>query len=232
MSETIAAIGFGNLLKRRISTGPDVYQTIGQQTAVKPYAIAVDSIDASHEESDDAFREFIPGLKDAGEASCDLHYLPGGATESDILDMLGTTQDLRFVAPSGAYIDYRAFITGKEPDTPMDDKMITSLTWKLTGKPTPHAAQAPVNSVLPSISGVPQEGQVLTANNGVWSNEPTSFTYQWKNAGVAILGATAKTYTPVTGDVGDTLTVTVTGVNSAGSAAATSAGAIAVIAAA
>lgn len=232
MSETIAQIGYGIVLKRRVSTGPDVYQTIGQQTAVSPYAVAVDSIDASHEESDGKWREFIPGLKDGGESSCDLHYIPGGATEAEVFGLLGNTEHLRVVAPSGAHIDYRAFITGKEPDTPLDDKMVTSLTWKVTGPVVPYAAQAPSNLVVPSISGTPQVGVELTAYNGVWNDEPTSFTYQWKNEGVAIPGATAKTYTPVVGDVGDTLTVTVTGTNSAGSASATSAGAIDVIAAA
>lgn len=231
MSETIAQIGYGIVLKRRVSTGPDVYQTMGQQTEVSVYGVAVDSVDATHEESDGKWREFIPGLKDGGEASSTLHYVPGGATEAEVFASLGTTEHLRAVHPSGAHIDYRAFITGAEPDTPIDDKMTFALTWKVTGEVVPSAAAAPTNAVLPSISGTPQVGVLLTAYNGIWNGEPTTFTYQWKKGGVAINGATAKTYTPVVGDVDGVLTVTVTGANSAGSASATSAAAIDVIAA-
>lgn len=231
MSETIAQIGYGIVIKRRVSTGPDVFQTMGQQTEVSIYGIAVDSVDATHEESDGRWREFIPGLKDGGEASATLHYIPGGATEAEVFASLGTVEHLRAVHPSGAHIDYRAFITGAEPDAPIDDKMTVAMTWKVTGAVVPSAAAAPSNAVLPSISGTPQVGVELTAYNGIWDDEPTTFAYQWKADGVAINGATSKTYTPVVGDIGNTLTVTVTGTNNAGSASATSAGAIDVIAA-
>lgn len=231
MSETIAQLGYGIVIKRRVSTGPDVYQTLGQQTEVSIYGIAVDSVDASHEQSPDKWREFIPGLKDGGEVSATLHYIPGGATEAEVLGLLGSVEHLRAVHPSGAHIDYRAFITGAEPDTPIDDRMTLALTWKVTGEVAPFAAAAPSNISLPAIGGTPQVGVALTAHNGAWADEPTTFAYQWKKAGVAIVGATAKTYTPVVGDVGAALSVSVTGVNSAGQATATSAATIDVVAA-
>ncbi|MDQ6867126.1 MAG: hypothetical protein M3178_01420 [Pseudomonadota bacterium] len=88
----------------------------------------------------------------------------------------------------------------------------------------------PVNTVLPTISGTPQVGQTLTATNGIWTNSPTSFTYQWNRAGTAIGGATASTYVPVSADVGNTLTISVTATNGTGSSApATSAATGAVI---
>jgi hypothetical protein len=60
-------------------------------------------------------------------------------------------------------------------------------------------------------------GQTLTATTGTWTHNPTSFTYQWNRAGTAIGGATASTYVPVTGDLGNTLTVSVVATNSGGS---------------
>jgi hypothetical protein len=61
----------------------------------------------------------------------------------------------------------------------------------------------------PTISGTVQVGRVLTANTGTWS--PTaSFSYQWKANGVAITGATARTYTLKAADRTKKLTVTVT----------------------
>ena len=91
----------------------------------------------------------------------------------------------------------------------------------------------PTNSAVPTISGTAMAGQTLTATTGTWTQNPTSFTYQWKRAGGAIPGATASTYVPVTGDIGNTLTVSVVAKNSGGSSApATSAATATVIPAA
>ena len=94
-----------------------------------------------------------------------------------------------------------------------------------------ESAVAPVNTLLPSISGIAQVGETLTALNGSWTNDPTSFTYQWQedDSGWAnISGATGKTYGPVVGEVGNALRVIVTAVNGAGGTPATS-GATAVV---
>jgi hypothetical protein len=92
------------------------------------------------------------------------------------------------------------------------------------------AAAVPINTAVPAISGLPQVGQTLTATNGTWTNSPTSFTYQWNRAGSAISGATASAYVPVSADVGNTLTISVTATNGFGSSTpATSAATSAVI---
>jgi predicted secreted protein len=220
---TSARIGYGTLFKVRTATGPDVYTSIGEQMNVTPYGISVDAVDGTHMESPDAWREFVAGLVDGGEASSEIHYVPGGAAEALLFSLLRTVAVCRVVFPSGAYVDYSALITGIEVETPLDDKMVASVTWKISGVISPNAASAPTNSVLPAISGVLAVGEVLTAYEGVWANEPTSFTYAWENAGVPIVGATSSTYTVVAGDAGDSITVVVTGTNSAGSASAESA---------
>jgi len=84
------------------------------------------------------------------------------------------------------------------------------------------AVPAPVNTVLPAITGTATEGQTLTASAGTWTGSPT-YSYQWKRGGVSIDGATASTYLLVSADVGSTITVTVTATNAGGSASATSA---------
>lgn len=90
-------------------------------------------------------------------------------------------------------------------------------------------AAAPVNTAPPTISGTPKEGSTLTASDGSWSNNPTSFTYQWQRCASDgtgcgdITGAASKTYTPTSGDVGHALRVVVTAVNADGRSSATSA---------
>lgn len=82
---------------------------------------------------------------------------------------------------------------------------------------------APVNTVLPVISGTAQVGLTLSVSNGTWTNNPT-FTYQWTLSGSNILGATTNTYAPQGSDVGSVVTCVVTGTNTGGSNTATAVG--------
>ena len=90
-------------------------------------------------------------------------------------------------------------------------------------------SRAPVNTSLPTVSGVPQVGQTLTAGTGSWTGSPTSFSFQWQrcDAGgancVDIPGATSGTYALAGADVGSTIRVAVTARNSVGEATAFSA---------
>lgn len=82
---------------------------------------------------------------------------------------------------------------------------------------------APSNTALPVITGTPVQGQTLTASNGSWTGTaPITFTRQWKRNGVNIGGATNTTYVVQAADVGQNITVTVTGTNITGSSNATS----------
>ncbi len=66
------------------------------------------------------------------------------------------------------------------------------------------------NATAPVITGTGVVGKALAMNKGNWDTGVT-FTYQWKLDGNNISGATAATYTPVTGDIGKTVTVELTG---------------------
>ena len=71
----------------------------------------------------------------------------------------------------------------------------------------------PLDTAVPSISGMPSQGQTLTESHGVWSNSPTAYTYQWEDCDPSgqscspISAATGQTYTLTAGDVGDTIRV-------------------------
>ncbi|MDR1432710.1 MAG: discoidin domain-containing protein [Propionibacteriaceae bacterium] len=62
----------------------------------------------------------------------------------------------------------------------------------------------------PSITGIAQLGQRLSANPGVWSPLPDTLTYQWYRSGKAIKKATNAWYDVVGADKGKKLTVKVT----------------------
>jgi predicted actin-binding protein len=87
---------------------------------------------------------------------------------------------------------------------------------------------APENTDPPRILGTPEEGQVLRAQPGSWTNALTNFDYQWlrcSRTGAAcspILDATSKEYAVVSTDVGNRLRVRVTAKNADGKTNATS----------
>jgi uncharacterized protein YukE len=90
-------------------------------------------------------------------------------------------------------------------------------------------ALLPGNTSLPSIGGLLQDGQTLTAALGSWTGTaPISYGYQWLqcNAGGGsckeISGATGTTLGLISGLVGDTIRLAVTATNSGGSTQAIS----------
>ena len=82
-------------------------------------------------------------------------------------------------------------------------------------------ATAPVNTVLPVVSGGSYIGDLLTTTDGTWTGTPTSFSYQWKR-GVTNIGTNANTYTLVSADANTNITCVVTATNATGSTPATS----------
>jgi hypothetical protein len=85
---------------------------------------------------------------------------------------------------------------------------------------------APVNTVLPVISGTLEVGESLTTTTGSWIHGVDSYAFQWyrvnANTG-AIPGATGQTYVITPDDCEHAIYVTVTATNGTGSTTATSA---------
>lgn len=161
----------------------------------------------------------VPGkVIDYGQTSFALAWVPGSDAD-DLLQSLvtlGTPFEVRETLPNGiSYVISGLFASMSTP-TPWDDRITATITLDTTGAPTLGSSSAPVNTVLPAISGALTLASVLTAYEGKWTGGVTSFAYQWKNAGTNISGATNKTYTIQAGDSGDAITVTVTATNSAG----------------
>ena len=114
----------------------------------------------------------------------------------------------------------------------MKKRLIFLVVLMLVGTGSAAAVAAvtkPRNTVRPTTSGVAKQGEVLTADPGTWTGtQPITFTYQWRRCDSNgancsnIIGATSKTYTLTSVDVGNRLRVRVRGANSAGATNATS----------
>ena len=141
-------------------------------------------------------------------ASCVAISLATGATYNLALADVGSTIRVDVTATN---------ITGSATASSLQTAVVTAL---------PVVVIAPVNSALPTISGTTQVGATLTSTNGTWANSPTSFTYIWQRCTgatcVAIPLATNPTYMLTATDVGSTIRLVVTALNSAGSTSANS----------
>jgi hypothetical protein len=98
----------------------------------------------------------------------------------------------------------------------------------ITAAVTAAASLAPANTVPPTISGTPSNGQTLTVANGTFTGAtPITYTYAWQlcdatgNTCVPITGATASTYLLSSTAVGKTLRAIVTATNASGTQAVT-----------
>lgn len=81
------------------------------------------------------------------------------------------------------------------------------------------ATGPPVNLIPPDASGVPYIGGTVSTTRGAWTQNPTSYTYQWFQApATPIAGATGMSYVIQAGDLAELLYCTVTATNSFGSA--------------
>jgi len=78
---------------------------------------------------------------------------------------------------------------------------------------TPPVLKVFSKTYAPTISGTAKVGKTLTASVKTWSPK-ASFRYQWLSEGVAIDGATSRTYKLVAADLGSTISVTATGTRS------------------
>ena len=91
------------------------------------------------------------------------------------------------------------------------------------GSETEVVPEAPVNVEPPTISGTPEIGETLTANNGTWTGTPEpTFTYQWVSNNEEVEDATSQTYQLSSSDTGAAGYVKVTATNSEGSASVSS----------
>ena len=90
------------------------------------------------------------------------------------------------------------------------------------------ATAPPGRSSPPGVSGTGKAGSTLTCTSGTWTNDPTTFTYQWYVGGTPIPGATSSTYVVQPIDEGLTLTCSVTATNSKGSTTVVSGAGVAV----
>lgn len=98
------------------------------------------SVDVSHLNSPNQWKEFLAGMKDAGEISIDVHHDADIDVDAVLYDLETDTLTLTFPLKAGqstaATFVCDAFCTGYQMNGPLDDRIAATVSFKLTGQPT------------------------------------------------------------------------------------------------
>jgi predicted secreted protein len=128
---------FGIALKRSdMATPTPTFTTIGNVTSLSGPEIERETYDVTAHDSANGWREFIGGLKDAGEVTINVNYDPRkhDAMIADFEDASPRDYKLTFPGTLGEWA-LKLVFTGFSQEAPVDDKMSAELKFKVSGKP-------------------------------------------------------------------------------------------------
>ena len=119
------------------TNGTEAFTTIAEITNISGPGMKLELIDATHMESPDAFREYLPSLLDGTEISFDLNYLPGDTNQGGLRDdqLARTLRNFQIVwtDDDGSTDTFAGYITDFTPSAKIDDKLSASATIKISG---------------------------------------------------------------------------------------------------
>jgi predicted secreted protein len=140
---TVARIGHGVRFLRSDGASPPTLEDLGELLEPAGPSLSRDAVEATHAQSEDRYREFISGLRDAGEATATIALDPNAGASTSHRKLLDDYNNddavayrILFPNPEGTAFDFVGLITNLEHAMPIDDRMTLSLTIKISGKPT------------------------------------------------------------------------------------------------
>src|SRR5262245_30739691 len=139
MPASKAMLGYGSVFEIVSDSSPDLYVPIAEVKSITPPSADVDQVEVTHMQSPDRYREFISGLIDGGEASFEMNFIPGNASDIRIFELLNLPvgvsrrRSCRISFPNGRTWNFNGEVTGYEPSVPFDDAMTATVTFKVTG---------------------------------------------------------------------------------------------------
>jgi len=112
--------------------------TVGNIVSISGPDQSRDNIDISTMDSSSKWREYIPGMIDAGELTVEVNYDGTASGDANFLSqqITATAQTCLITFPDTSSFSCSGFITGLGYAIPFDDKVSQSVTLKLTGTPT------------------------------------------------------------------------------------------------
>ena len=165
----------------------------------------------------------VVGRDGTGISDCRVRgYTPDGSLvtrwsdtdEDGWFDIGGFTRGSYYLAVNGGSCgisDADLFYDADAPSRLTENASLADPLTVALGVPTAVAGDLEIaqlrNLVAPSISGIAQVGQPLTADPGTWSPAGVNFSYRWYADGVLLAGENGPSYTPGTDQIGTRIRV-------------------------
>jgi predicted secreted protein len=133
MSDTVARKTHGTTLWRG-------QERVARLLNIDPPEMSRDDMDVTDHDSPDGFREFIPGLKQAGEVPVEGHLIPTDSTQTGLLAAVDIDVPeewtIKFPTVPELRIRFDGYVKSfKVGAAPVDGKMTFNAVIKVTGKP-------------------------------------------------------------------------------------------------
>ncbi len=140
---TQALSAFGTLLKIGDGGGPEAFTTIAEVTDIKGPGLSMDAVEVTSHDSPNAVKEKIAGLKEVGELTFSINYVPTAATHNATTGLIRdwknrTKRNFQLVFPdTGATTwSFAALVTNFQPTAPVDGKLAADVTLTPAGDAT------------------------------------------------------------------------------------------------
>lgn len=133
-----AAIGHGSdFLRSDDATSGGTFATIGNVISLTPPNAVRETPAATTLQSTERWREYIGGMKEAGEATAELDLDPNDASLATLYSDLNTNTAgyYKITFPDSTAWGFAGLISSIAPGEIGEERMTVSVTFKLTGKP-------------------------------------------------------------------------------------------------
>lgn len=137
MTASNAILGFG--AKFKISDGAEspTFVQIAEVVSVGWPNIQAEDVEVTNHGSPDRTREYIQGLKDAGEMTITLNWIPGNASSDLIHGLLdtGTKRQMQVITANDYQAQFLGYIKGFEVTQEPSAALQATVTIRVAGSP-------------------------------------------------------------------------------------------------
>ncbi len=143
MPASEATTSFGTLFQRGDGVTPtEGFTTVAEVKDIDAPELSRSVHDVTHQQSPDGYNEKIGGIRDGGEVSFTLNFLPGNATQDATTGLISdlhtdTKRNYRLVFPDadGTTWTFPGLVTSFKAKAPVDGALEADVTVTVCGKP-------------------------------------------------------------------------------------------------
>jgi len=132
---------FGALFKVGDGATSEAFTALAEVVSIGGPSLSQEVVDVTHMSSTAGYREFKASVRDGGEVTLDVNFLPAATDHIALLQTdfeAGTVRNFEVVWTDTASTNWQfaGIVTGWNPNHPLDGKAECSITVKVTGQPT------------------------------------------------------------------------------------------------